>query len=251
MREPATSIAPLDRRCQYFEVRDGGAVSYWCAAFRGPHPLYCVVHRPEYVPPQLSTPTRWESLTDEKRLAIALELMRHQPWLLSTREIAALKTVGLHLEATKRREAALFDRQAGKVSATVDKWMRYFRQHRRLTDAETWSMRCWNADGGDPYSAPLVQRNPTRCELCHASPLTWNGTAWYCDQCQHPNFPDFVEHDRTYERWGEPADRFPLAASDAYYAQVTALYRQPAALNWPFGRHRTHVRRCNEGKPRR
>jgi hypothetical protein len=39
--------------------------------------------------------------------------------------------------------------------------------------------------------------------------------------------------------------------SDEWYKNATALYRVPAASNWAFGRHRTHVRKYREGCPHR
>ena len=38
---------------------------------------------------------------------------------------------------------------------------------------------------------------------------------------------------------------------DRFYDEETALYRVPAALNWPHGRIRPRCRQTNEGKPRR
>lgn len=43
---------------------------------------------------------------------------------------------------------------------------------------------------------------------------------------------------------------FSVGRPDAFYEETTALYRVPAALNWPRGRNNPKINARNEGKPR-
>ncbi len=55
------------------------------------------------------------------------------------------------------------------------------------------------------------------------------------------------------QKWDPPPKAFTVCdrdSKDRYYEEATALYREPAASNWPHARLRTRPRALNEGKPR-
>ena len=111
-------------------------------------------------------------------------------------------------------------------------------------------MSCWNAptrDGRARLPRARDYRSPTECPTCGDSDLTFNGRDYWCNHCNEIADPIPVDNIEAYITAGLT---FQIGAVDHWYEQETALYREPAAMNWPHGRLRTKTRPWNEGKPR-
>lgn len=121
-----------------------------------------------------------------------------------------------------------------------------------LSDEDCWSqgsasfmsegyvtMRGFQTVIGDRYYCPKNRDHK----------LTWNGFAYYCDECD-PNVAVVPEASVTKEvvtRLEFPANRYDVGVDDPYYERETTYYRTPAAKNYPRGRNDPKIDKTAEG----
>lgn len=122
---------------------------------------------------------------------------------------------------------------------------------RNMTDEIAWRCEGWQAGYARLwfYETWLDEIIPTKCVECDGE-IWFNGRNYYCESCGQIAASDRGVRSVQISAMPWPGATFSIAPVDRWYEDETALYRIPAALNWPHGRVRPIVNRLAEGKPR-
>lgn len=126
-----------------------------------------------------------------------------------------------------------------------------------LSDEDCWGQvsASYMTEGATRVNrSALVVDAEYLCPHCHGKELDWNGRNYYCRRCDPtvPIIPDAVaERVESPHGFPYPAAYVAVTPDDGYYAEATALYRVPAAKNWPRGRNDPKVTVTREGVPDR
>lgn len=204
-------------------------------------------------PPLPRVPSSAETLEAERirdrgrRAAKKLERQKPKPY---RRDLDPDQQQQIMLE--RRRDAAeARKRPKGPINPLIR-----LREPYPIEDIEgaAWSRRERFAPGhGWTRRRKFSDEDTAFCPTCN-SELTRNGRSRYCDQCDPntPISPGDIVFETEYVIPFDPAGYHVSMSSvedDRWYREQTALYREPAALNWPHGRIRPRIRRHRQDVP--
>ena len=116
-----------------------------------------------------------------------------------------------------------------------------------LSDTDCWRQTecpeseyyCRQYDLGWHREHGPEQRQPTHCGDCGSASLTWDGDAWWCNDCsERADRDDTLDFDIRL-----PTGRILQSNDEAFFDEAMAGWR------YYRGRPKTKYRRLDEGKP--